>query len=214
MWLSVDPLAEQFPGWNPYHYVHNNPINLVDPTGMSAEMLDGPGDEFKSRDSAANDFGEYYNGTSIIKNKEISSTIYSYEREGETYYSYSDGYIGKEAKTKTGGNGNPEGTTKEALIHTHGGYDKYYKNNEFSNKDKWNAYDDKVDSYVATPDGSLLKYDYKTTEVSVISTSLQSDPKDPMRKNNNQPKLDLNSRTEIATQRKEMRKNSFQYFGF
>ncbi|WP_286444081.1 MULTISPECIES: hypothetical protein [unclassified Myroides] len=37
MWLSVDPLAEEFPGWNPYHYVHNNPVNLVDPTGMSAE---------------------------------------------------------------------------------------------------------------------------------------------------------------------------------
>ncbi|MGG5507126.1 MULTISPECIES: RHS repeat-associated core domain-containing protein [unclassified Myroides] len=39
-WMNVDPLAEQFPGWNPYHYVHNNPINLVDPTGMSAEELD------------------------------------------------------------------------------------------------------------------------------------------------------------------------------
>ena len=33
----MDPLAEEFPGWNPYHYVHNNPINLIDPTGMSAE---------------------------------------------------------------------------------------------------------------------------------------------------------------------------------
>jgi len=33
----VDPLAEDFPGWTPYHYVHNNPVNLIDPTGMSAE---------------------------------------------------------------------------------------------------------------------------------------------------------------------------------
>lgn len=33
----MDPLAEQFMGWTPYHYVHQNPINLVDPTGMSAE---------------------------------------------------------------------------------------------------------------------------------------------------------------------------------
>ncbi|WP_370629737.1 hypothetical protein [Flavobacterium sp. NKUCC04_CG] len=37
----MDPLAEQFPGWTPYHYVHNNPINLIDPTGMSAEESDG-----------------------------------------------------------------------------------------------------------------------------------------------------------------------------
>ena len=41
IWLSVDPLAESFPNWNPYNYTMQNPINLVDPTGMSAE---NPGD--------------------------------------------------------------------------------------------------------------------------------------------------------------------------
>ena len=40
-WMNVDPLAEEFPGWNPYHYVHNNPLNLIDPTGMSAEGTGG-----------------------------------------------------------------------------------------------------------------------------------------------------------------------------
>ena len=33
----MDPLADKYPGWNPYHYVHNNPVRLVDRDGMEAE---------------------------------------------------------------------------------------------------------------------------------------------------------------------------------
>ncbi|MBK7980285.1 MAG: RHS repeat-associated core domain-containing protein [Ignavibacteriae bacterium] len=32
-WLSVDPLADKYPGWSPYHYCLNNPIRGVDPDG-------------------------------------------------------------------------------------------------------------------------------------------------------------------------------------
>ncbi|MDM1046599.1 hypothetical protein HX004_17355 [Myroides sp. 1354] len=39
MWLSVDPLAEKMPSWNPYAYTFNNPINFTDPTGMIGEGI-------------------------------------------------------------------------------------------------------------------------------------------------------------------------------
>ncbi len=35
--IGVDPLADKYPGWNPYHYVHNNPVRLTDPSGMEAD---------------------------------------------------------------------------------------------------------------------------------------------------------------------------------
>src|SRR5690606_40127525 len=33
VWLSVDPLAEKYPGISPYAYVANNPISNIDPVG-------------------------------------------------------------------------------------------------------------------------------------------------------------------------------------
>ena len=37
IFLSVDPLAEEYPSVSPYAYTFQNPIKLVDPTGMSPE---------------------------------------------------------------------------------------------------------------------------------------------------------------------------------
>ena len=33
MWYGVDPLASDFPDWNPYNYTLNNPVRLIDPDG-------------------------------------------------------------------------------------------------------------------------------------------------------------------------------------
>lgn len=41
--MNTDPLSSGFPSWSPYHYLHNSPLNLVDPTGMFAEEPDPPG---------------------------------------------------------------------------------------------------------------------------------------------------------------------------
>lgn len=35
LWHSSDPLSEMYSGFSPYHYAGNNPVNFVDPNGMS-----------------------------------------------------------------------------------------------------------------------------------------------------------------------------------
>lgn len=91
-WLSPDPLMEEFPDWSPYHYVHNNPINLIDPTGMSAEESYALNfEELDGRNGLAstvvNNKGE------IIDHKDDGDdNIYLNSREGKV--------IGKEQQNK------------------------------------------------------------------------------------------------------------------
>ena len=42
-WLSVDPLADKFPGWSPYNYALNNPLIIVDPNGMDTLYFNNQG---------------------------------------------------------------------------------------------------------------------------------------------------------------------------
>ena len=156
-------------------------MRFIDPDGRE------PGDKFKTKREAAKDWGKYYNGASIVRGKEMSSTIYKTGSGRSTVYSYTEAIEGKKSKTKSRGSGAPDGTKKAAIIHSHGNYDKDYKNNEFSNSDKQNSYNQEVNSYVATPNGTLQEYDPYTTEVKVVSTDLPSDPKDPDRKNDIKP---------------------------
>jgi len=40
-WSNVDPLAEKLPGWSPYNFVRNNPINRIDPDGRTDFLING-----------------------------------------------------------------------------------------------------------------------------------------------------------------------------
>jgi RHS repeat-associated protein len=57
LWLSVDPMANEFPYISPYNFVENNPIMLIDPDGRSATCPTCPdGPEF---DEARNSIFDY-----------------------------------------------------------------------------------------------------------------------------------------------------------
>jgi len=92
IFVSVDPLAEDFVGWTPYHYVHQNPINLIDPTGMSATTIDGE-DIIVNKDSKGKVTGvERINTGELTPNRlfvqdpsATSETPNRYERNGKFY---------------------------------------------------------------------------------------------------------------------------------
>ncbi len=60
---TQDPLAEDFNSWTPYHFVHNNPINFIDPTGMSANPIYDEYGDFLGTDDKG------LQGEAIVMNK-------------------------------------------------------------------------------------------------------------------------------------------------
>ena len=127
---TMDPLCEKYYGVSPYAYCGGDPVNKFDPDGRD------PGDFFNTINEAAIDFGNYYNGTSIIWNVEFGSTIYMIvDEKNNVGFTYSIANKGDHASVQV--SDAPYGATQVARIHTHGnsvpGPDgKIYDANSFS----------------------------------------------------------------------------------
>ena len=185
---TQDPLAEKFYSTSPYGYCLDNPVKFVDVKGM----FPGPGDLFTTPRAAAKDWGMYYNGASILRKREMGSTIYEVVNNGRLKgYSYTPANVGNEHNT---GFSTPKnGENVVATIHSHGNFDgtiKGYderaykvKDNEFSLKDIIYNTDNQLLGYLTTPNGSLLEHVPSTGEINIILEDLPSDKNDPNRKN-------------------------------
>jgi len=184
--FAVDPLTMDYPYYTPYQFSGNSTSGSREIEGLE------PNISFNSVEEAAKNFGQMYNGKSILNGVEYGTNIYKVTTGGASYYYYEEPNKGTAASVTYPATYLKKGT-RVATIHAHGEYLTKYKNNLFSDTDKSNAEDRGVDNYVATPNGSLKHYDVETNKVDVISTDLPSDPKDPDRKNKVKPELNPKS---------------------
>jgi hypothetical protein len=101
----IDPLSEKYTSWTPYHYVHNNPIMLLDMNGMEASThTDSLGNVVAVKDDG--DLGVYrHNGNTEEAKKEVdenysednTSAGGEYMGESTTSLSFADFDIYKES---------------------------------------------------------------------------------------------------------------------
>jgi RHS repeat-associated protein len=93
--LSVDPLASEFPSWSPYSYGFNNPIFWTDPTGAAPEPPSTIVDERGNVVGGSNTDGDLgvYRVSGVTRGNFDASKIEQYKNQGtkigETYSLYS-----------------------------------------------------------------------------------------------------------------------------
>ncbi|HLO85026.1 MAG TPA: DUF4329 domain-containing protein [Nostocaceae cyanobacterium] len=181
--------------------------------------IDGrdPGDFFKTIDAAAKDFGNIYNDNSIRSGREYGSRIYMIsDSKGNVGYTYNVPNIGENGNSVIPATA-PAGAVVMGITHTHGNYsfgkwvdnlfsgswdnegnintsqeNKVVVNSSEMSSDIGTANKEKLQIYVATPSGSLQKYDPATGKISTIDTKMPSDPQDPNKLNQNNAGVEKN----------------------
>ena len=149
-WMSKDPILFEGGDADLYVYVFNDPINLVDPSGLE------PGDRFSSENRAAVDAINYINNISRVTDIEYSGAV---NRNMDGTYSATYSIAGTSGSSTIG----PltDGTT--AVYHTHGGY-MSPANEGFSEQDRIATTERLLNSYVGTPLRSILSMDVNGNE--------------------------------------------------
>jgi RHS repeat-associated protein len=192
--FNVDPLAEKYPTWAPYVFSGNRIIDARELEGLEPYVL------FNTRENAAANFGQQYNGKSILNKKEYAALIYSLYKDGKKYYAYNQPEVGGAHGVPQGVSGKaPRGSKPVAWIHTHGN-DDYgsagnYDDQNFSGSggDKGYSQALKLDGFLVTPDGSLKYYDLSSNTDKTLRTDMPSDPNNQTpRKNKINPTLNPN----------------------
>lgn len=79
IWLSTDPLMEKYPNFNPYAYCYQNPINVIDPTGMEgvdpkpSSLIDALIQQIRPDFSKVKNVSNVLNGKSWIDYQDLHS---------------------------------------------------------------------------------------------------------------------------------------------
>ncbi|MDP9961019.1 RHS repeat-associated protein [Chryseobacterium lathyri] len=185
--FNIDPLAEKYPTWAPYVFSGNRVVDARELEGLEPHVL------FNTRENAAANFGQQYNGKSILNKQEIGALIYFKYVDGKKYYAYNNPTTGDAHGIPQGLNMKlPKGAAASAYIHAHGNEDKEYDDENFSGDpsgggDKGVANDLGLDGFLVTPGGLLKYYDLSSNTEKILRTNMPSDPNSPERKNKNNP---------------------------